>query len=114
MNFLLDDLDARRPPRRIYRNVGRADLGLSTIVDFEKESPVSEAEIRGICVALEKSGVEFIAENGRGAGVGPKKSDKSEASQPVVCPTDIKYNYALKMPWPKFNLALSQSVISDE
>jgi transcriptional regulator with XRE-family HTH domain len=48
----------------------RAGLGLSTIVDFERSRrPVSGAAIRAICAALESAGVEFIDENGGGAGV---------------------------------------------
>ncbi|MDO8875632.1 MAG: helix-turn-helix transcriptional regulator [Pseudolabrys sp.] len=48
----------------------RAGLGLSTIVDFERgRRPVSGAAIRAICTALEGAGVEFIDENGGGAGV---------------------------------------------
>lgn len=47
-----------------------ADLGLSTIVDFEKERRVvSTTAIAAIQSALENSGVEFIAENGGGPGV---------------------------------------------
>lgn len=47
-----------------------AGFGLSTIVDFEKERRVvsTKAQIR-MKEALEKAGVEFIAENGGGAGV---------------------------------------------
>ncbi|QDL90470.1 XRE family transcriptional regulator [Paroceanicella profunda] len=45
-------------------------LGLSTIVDFEKERRfVSEASRDAIRKALEKSGVELIPENGGGIGV---------------------------------------------
>lgn len=48
----------------------RAGLGLSTIVDFERaRRPVSGAAISVICKALETAGVEFISENGGGAGV---------------------------------------------
>lgn len=47
-----------------------AGFGLSTIVDFEKERRVvsSTAQIR-MKEALEDAGIEFIAENGGGAGV---------------------------------------------
>lgn len=52
-------------------------LGLSTIVDFEKErrivSPEAEASIQ---IALERAGVIFVAENGEGAGVRIKKNKK--------------------------------------
>lgn len=51
-----------------------AGFGLSTIVDFEKErrivSTVAQARM---LVALENSGVDFIEENGGGAGVRLKK-----------------------------------------
>ena len=48
----------------------RAGLGLSTIVDFERaRRPVSSAAISAICKALQTAGVEFIKENGGGAGV---------------------------------------------
>jgi transcriptional regulator with XRE-family HTH domain len=47
-----------------------AKLGLSTIVDFEKtRRQVSDEAIDAIQTALERSGVEFISENGGGAGV---------------------------------------------
>ena len=52
-----------------------ASLGLSTVVDFERErrvvAPLSIASIRA---ALEAAGVEFIPENGGGAGVRLKKT----------------------------------------
>jgi transcriptional regulator with XRE-family HTH domain len=52
----------------------RAGLGLSTIVDFEKSRrPVSGAAVRAIYSALESAGVEFIPENGGGAGVRLRK-----------------------------------------
>ena len=48
----------------------RAGLGLSTIVDFERARRlVSDAAIGAICKALESAGIEFIDENGGGAGV---------------------------------------------
>lgn len=47
-----------------------AGVGLSTIVDFEKKRrSVSDAAKQSIATALEAAGVEFIAENGGGAGV---------------------------------------------
>ena len=47
-----------------------AGLGLSSIVDFEKERrAVSAQAVSAIRSALEVCGVEFIAENGGGAGV---------------------------------------------
>ena len=53
-----------------------AGFGLSTIVDYEKERRVvSNAAIDRITEALESAGVEFIAENGGGAGVRLKKGN---------------------------------------
>lgn len=52
-----------------------AGLGLSTIVDFEKERRVvSDQAITAIRTALEEAGIEFIDENGGGAGVRIKKN----------------------------------------
>lgn len=55
-----------------------AGFGLSTIVDFEKERRIvsNTAQVR-MLEALEAAGVEFIAENGAGAGVrlGKGKTD---------------------------------------
>lgn len=51
-----------------------ANLGLSTVVDFEKERrQVSAGAIEAIYNALQQAGVEFIAENGGGAGVRLRK-----------------------------------------
>jgi transcriptional regulator with XRE-family HTH domain len=51
-----------------------ANLGLSTIVDFEKKRrQVSIAAIQAIREALVAQGVEFIDENGGGAGVRLRK-----------------------------------------
>src|SRR5687768_9353552 len=47
-----------------------AGLGLSTVVDFERERRrVSQDAIGAIRSALEAAGVQFIAENGGGEGV---------------------------------------------
>ncbi len=47
-----------------------AGLGLSTIVDFERSRrDVSQAANAAIRRALETAGIEFIEENGGGAGV---------------------------------------------
>ncbi|MCA3488305.1 MAG: helix-turn-helix transcriptional regulator [Rhodobacter sp.] len=49
-------------------------LGQSTVIDFERERrAVSESAIAAIRAALEGAGVEFIAENGGGAGVRLRK-----------------------------------------
>ncbi len=51
-----------------------AHLGLSTVRDFEKGRRVpTHNNLAGIVRALESAGVEFIAENGGGAGVRLRK-----------------------------------------
>jgi transcriptional regulator with XRE-family HTH domain len=51
-----------------------AGLGLSTVVDFEKERrQVSVAAVETIERALRRAGVEFIDENGGGPGVRLRK-----------------------------------------
>lgn len=57
-------------------------LGLSTVVDFEKErrKVSSEAE-NAMQAALEGAGVIFVAENGEGAGVRLKKSTRTNKVQ---------------------------------
>jgi hypothetical protein len=48
----------------------KAALGLSTVVDFEKERRhVSEEAVKRIRVALEESGIEFVFENGEKVGL---------------------------------------------
>ena len=55
-----------------------AGFGLSTIVDHEKERRiVSQAAIARMAEALEAAGVEFLAENGGGAGVRLQKGKTS-------------------------------------
>jgi transcriptional regulator with XRE-family HTH domain len=52
----------------------RAGLGLSTIVDFEKmRRHVSREAVEAIQGALSRAGVQFIDENGGGAGVRLRK-----------------------------------------
>ncbi len=49
-------------------------VGLSTVVDFEKERrQVSETAQAAIRAALEAAGVIFVAENGEGPGVRLRK-----------------------------------------
>ena len=56
-----------------------ATLGLSTIVDFEKQRrQVSVVAIRAIRQALAARGVEFIDENGGGPGVRLKKRQQKK------------------------------------
>lgn len=51
-----------------------ASVGLSTVVDFERERRiVAQPSVDSIRKALEGAGVEFIAENGGGAGVRLKR-----------------------------------------
>jgi len=51
-----------------------ARVSLSTVVDFERERrKVAEPSVAAIRAALEVAGVEFIAENGGGAGVRLRK-----------------------------------------
>jgi DNA-binding LacI/PurR family transcriptional regulator len=48
----------------------RAALGLSTVVDFEKERrQVSEESVKRIRDALEEAGIEFISQNGEKVGL---------------------------------------------
>jgi transcriptional regulator with XRE-family HTH domain len=55
-----------------------ARLGLSTVVDFEKERrQVSEDAIRAMQNALEHSGIKFSSETGVGEGVFLRKSRPS-------------------------------------
>lgn len=52
-----------------------ANIGLSTVVDFERERRiVSDETISKMQRALELAGVEFIDENGGGPGVRLRKS----------------------------------------
>ncbi|MER9306793.1 helix-turn-helix transcriptional regulator [Mesorhizobium sp. M0496] len=52
-----------------------AHLGLSTVRDFEKGRRIpTHNNLLGIKSALESAGVEFIPENGGGAGVRLRKS----------------------------------------
>jgi DNA-binding XRE family transcriptional regulator len=47
-----------------------AGLGLSTVVDFERERrQVSEDAVLAMRAALERAGIKFIEENGGGEGV---------------------------------------------
>lgn len=53
---------------------GAASVGLSTVVDFEKERrQVAQPSIAAIRAALEAAGVIFIDENGEGPGVRLRK-----------------------------------------
>jgi hypothetical protein len=56
-----------------------AKLGLSTIVDFERERrPVSEDAIEKMQRALAAAEVEFIDENGGGVGVRLRKPNQAK------------------------------------
>jgi hypothetical protein len=51
-----------------------AQVGLSTVVDFERERRrVSEDAVEKMQLALKAAGIEFIDENGGGAGVRLRK-----------------------------------------
>jgi predicted transcriptional regulator len=51
-----------------------AELGLSTVVDFEKQRrQISSEAASAIRFALERAGVQFIDENGGGPGVRLRK-----------------------------------------
>jgi transcriptional regulator with XRE-family HTH domain len=51
-----------------------ANLGLSTVVDFEKERRlVSEEAASAIQSALQRAGIEFMDENGGGEGLRLRK-----------------------------------------
>jgi hypothetical protein len=54
-----------------------AKLGLSTVVDFEKERRlVSEEAVKAIQTALQRAGIEFMDENGLGEGLLLRKRQK--------------------------------------
>ena len=56
-----------------------AGLGLSTVVDFEKNRrQVSQSAVASIRDALKAAGVEFIQENGGGLGVRLKKRQQQK------------------------------------
>ena len=56
-----------------------ARLGLSTIVDFERNRrQVSDDAINAMCNALGRAGIEFIAENGGGPGVRLRKAHQGK------------------------------------
>ena len=57
-----------------------AELGLSTVVDFERERrQVSQEAVAAIRNALERAGVEFMDEDGGGAGVRLRKGSKQKS-----------------------------------
>jgi len=59
-----------------------AGLGLSTVVDFEKQRRlVSTEAITAIQHALKLAGVEFIVENGGGPGVRLKRRQQKKAQR---------------------------------
>jgi hypothetical protein len=56
-----------------------ANLGLSTVVDFEKaRRSVSDEAVQALRTALEHAGIGFIEENGGGAGVRLKNATRKE------------------------------------
>jgi transcriptional regulator with XRE-family HTH domain len=60
-----------------------AGIGLSTVVDFEKERrQVSAAAVEAIQMALNRAGVEFIEQNGGGPGVRLRKRQEKKRLEP--------------------------------
>lgn len=57
----------------------RAKVSTNTITRLERGEDLHPRTLEAICAALEAAGVEFIAENGGGAGV---RLRKHKASQP--------------------------------
>jgi transcriptional regulator with XRE-family HTH domain len=58
-----------------------AEIGLSTVVDFEKERrQVSARAVEAIQKALNRAGIEFIDENGGGPGVRLRKRQPKRRS----------------------------------
>jgi DNA-binding XRE family transcriptional regulator len=56
-----------------------ASLGLSTVVDFEKERrDVSQAAVGKMRRALEMAGIEFLSENGGGEGLRVRKARRKK------------------------------------
>jgi transcriptional regulator with XRE-family HTH domain len=54
-----------------------AELGLSTVVDFERQRrKISPEAVEAIRIAFQRAGVEFIDENGGGPGVRLRKRSK--------------------------------------
>jgi transcriptional regulator with XRE-family HTH domain len=54
-----------------------AELGLSTVVDFERDRrQVSAAALEAIQQALKRMGIDFIDENGGGPGVRLRKRQR--------------------------------------
>jgi transcriptional regulator with XRE-family HTH domain len=55
-----------------------AKLGLSTVVDFEKERRVvSDESIKAVQAALQRAGIEFTDGNGDGEGLRIRRSQQS-------------------------------------
>jgi transcriptional regulator with XRE-family HTH domain len=52
----------------------KAQVSPATVTRIEADSPANAATLRAIQTALELGGVEFIPENGGGAGVRLRKS----------------------------------------
>ena len=54
-----------------------AKLGLSTVVDFEKERRlVSDEAVNAMQIALQRAGIEFVQGNGAGEGLLLRKPKK--------------------------------------
>ncbi len=57
----------------------RAQVSTNTITRFESREPLKGRTVEAIQRALEAAGVEFIPENGGGAGVRLKKGEPPSA-----------------------------------
>ena len=59
-----------------------AKLGLSTVVDFEKERRlVSEEAVKAMQTALQRAGIVFVEDNGGGEGVRFRKPQRRARSK---------------------------------
>jgi DNA-binding XRE family transcriptional regulator len=56
-----------------------AEVSTDTIVRLERGDTLRESTVEAIRTALEKAGIEFIAENGGGAGVRLRKKLKAKS-----------------------------------
>jgi hypothetical protein len=72
---LISSPSARAVPLERYTRPEAAQVSIPTLKRAEAGGPIKVADdtIAAIAKALEKAGVEFIAENGGGAGVRRKK-----------------------------------------
>lgn len=55
-----------------------AKISTDTLARFERGEALKDSTLATICAALEAAGIEFIAENGGGAGVRLRRDPASE------------------------------------